>query len=339
MTPKRILTGLLFWGGGLLLLALLWPCLIQFLLAYLTASAVEPAVAFLSRRIPRPLAAALVLTALLAAIALGAWLLFSRLFYEGTALLLRLPQLLSQFSSQWLEGRLYSFLVALPPQAREWLISALEQAVENGLGLPDRVSAFLADSAAALARALPQLFLAVSTTLLAMFYCSAGLPGIRRYLRELIPPERRETADRFLGRLREALLSWCRVQGRLMVVVFAVMAAGLLLLRVPYALLAAGLGALVDALPFFGSGVLLVPWAALSFLRGDKMLGFGLLVLYALLCLLRGVLEPRFYGRQAGVSPLLTLLAMYGGFRLLGVWGLLLVPMALSVGAALLRDR
>ena len=184
---------------------------------------------------------------------------------------------------------------------------------------------------------MPQLLLAVSTTLLAIFYCSADLPGVRRYLRELVPPEHRDQVGELLGRLREALLCWCRVQGRLMVVVFAVMAVGLLILQVPYALLAAGLGALVDALPFFGSGVLLVPWAAIALLQRDYVLGFGLLILYALLCLLRSILEPRLYGKQAGVSPLFTLLAMYGGFRLLGVWGLLLVPMALSVGAALLH--
>ena len=52
----------------------------------------------------------------------------------------------------------------------------------------------------------------------------------------------------------------------------------------------------------------------------------GLLVLYGLTWLIRTALEPRLMGNEAGVPPLLSLAAMYAGFRLLGVWGLLLAP-------------
>ena len=46
----------------------------------------------------------------------------------------------------------------------------------------------------------------------------------------------------------------------------------------------------------------------------------------AALC--RALLEPRFLGHQIGLNPLLTLLCLYAGFRLFGVLGMILVPLA-----------
>lgn len=340
MSPRQLLVRILFWGGGVLALYLLWPCLLLFLIAYGAACIMEPLVRRLTVwKIPRSLASGLVLLSLLSLTALGLWLLLSRLAYETGQLLLQLPVLTARLGGQWLGDRLYAFLVAAPPELRDFLEAAADRLVSDGLRLPDRLSAGLTAAAGRLAAALPGLFLALTTGILAIFYCSAGLPGIRRYLRDLIPEERRAAVFGFLDCLRRAVLDWCRVQGRLMGIVFAILAAGLLVLRVPYALLAAGLGALIDALPFFGSGILLLPWALVSLVQGEAVRAGGLVVLYGLLCLTRGMLEPRFYGKQAGVSPLLTLLALYGGFRLFGVWGMLLAPIALSIGASVLRER
>jgi sporulation integral membrane protein YtvI len=246
---------------------------------------------------------------------------------------------LSRFPSDWLEEKWYALLVAAPSQLREALTAVAEQLLESGQALPSRLSAQLAAQAGQAAAALPSLFLTLITGLLAIFFCSADLPRIRAYLRELIPEEKRGAVASVLSCLRRALLDWCRVQGRLMAVVFGILTVGLLLLRVPYAFLAAGVGALIDALPFFGSGVLLVPWAILSFLQKETGRAIGLLVLYGVICLTRSLLEPRFYGTQTGVSPLVTLLALYGGFHLFGVWGMLLAPVAVSITASLVQAK
>ncbi len=68
------------------------------------------------------------------------------------------------------------------------------------------------------------------------------------------------------GGLREALGGWLKAQGLLMLITFGELAAGFLLLRVELSLLLAGLVALVDALPVFGTGTVLLPWAVLALL-------------------------------------------------------------------------
>ncbi|MBO4211466.1 MAG: AI-2E family transporter [Oscillospiraceae bacterium] len=57
------------------------------------------------------------------------------------------------------------------------------------------------------------------------------------------------------------------------------------------------------------------------------MLGFGLLALYAVTSLARSVLEPHLVGRQLGLHPLFTLMAFYGGYRIFGVLGMVLLPL------------
>ena len=82
------------------------------------------------------------------------------------------------------------------------------------------------------------------------------------------------------------------------------------------------------ALPVFGVGTIMVPWGALTLLRGDTFTGLGLLAVYGAASLTRTFLEPRFLGRQIGLSPLLTLVCLYAGFRLYGILGMILLPVA-----------
>ena len=86
--------------------------------------------------------------------------------------------------------------------------------------------------------------------------------------------------------------------------------------------------ALVDALPVFGTGTVLLPWALVTFLSGDWKLALGLLALYGLVSLVRSLLEPKLVGDKVGLPPLAALFAMYLGFKALGVPGMILAPLA-----------
>ena len=69
-----------------------------------------------------------------------------------------------------------------------------------------------------------------------------------------------------------------------MCIAFAIMFIGLSILDIEYALLIALGIAFLDALPFFGSGLVLWPWSLISFLNGNIKLGVGLIVIYAAVC-------------------------------------------------------
>ena len=89
--------------------------------------------------------------------------------------------------------------------------------------------------------------------------------------------------------------------------------------------------AVVDIMPVLGTGTILIPWAVISFCTGKFGLGVGLLVLYAIIGIIRQIVEPKLVSAQLGLPPYLTLAAMYIGTQLFGFLGLFLLPLLLTL--------
>ena len=88
---------------------------------------------------------------------------------------------------------------------------------------------------------------------------------------------------------------------------------------------------IIDFVPFFGSGTVLVPWAAICLLTGNIKKGIFLLILAFILFLFRKLAEPKVVGNQTGLSPLLSLISIYVGMKLGGVAGMILCPIACMI--------
>lgn len=102
-------------------------------------------------------------------------------------------------------------------------------------------------------------------------------------------------------------------------------------LNVKYPLLIALGIAFVDALPILGSGTIMLPWAIISGLNGDIKLGILIAILWIIMSIIRQFIEPKIVSNKIGIHPIFTLIAMYTGFKFIGVIGLLLGPIALIV--------
>lgn len=102
-------------------------------------------------------------------------------------------------------------------------------------------------------------------------------------------------------------------------------------LNVPFPLMAAlGIG-FVDALPIFGSATVMIPWAIICACDGDLTLGISIIVLLIIMSIVRQFLEPRVVSKQLGIHPIFTLIAMYTGFKFIGVIGMLIGPIVLII--------
>ena len=102
-------------------------------------------------------------------------------------------------------------------------------------------------------------------------------------------------------------------------------------MNVKYQLLISLAIGFVDALPILGSGSVMVPWAIISALNGDLRLGVSILILWIIMSLVRQFLEPKIVSGKIGIHPIFTLIAMYTGFKFLGVIGLLVGPIILII--------
>ena len=329
---------LLWWALGLLGAALavrfLLPPLLPFVFGLGLALAVERPVRTLTGRgLRRGLAAALCVGALLLLAGAGLWLLLRRGVYELQALGRELPSLLRGLAGPM--ARLRAWLDGLAARAPDGLGATLQAYVDalfaSGPAMAGRLSESALGWASGLAAGLPGAVLAVVTALLSGFLISAELPELRRWLRRQLPAAWAQWLAAAGARIKRALGGWLRAQLKLMAITFAIVTLGLLLIGVDYALLLGLLIALVDALPVFGVGTILLPWSVLSFLRGNSRCGFALIGIYGAAALSRTVLEPRLVGRHMGLSPLLALASMYLGYRFLGLAGMIFTPVAAMV--------
>ena len=101
---------------------------------------------------------------------------------------------------------------------------------------------------------------------------------------------------------------------------------GFVLLGEEYAFLIALIAAVIDSLPIVGMGLVLFPLAIYGFMLGDVGYGIGVCALYLILTVSRQILEPRLLGAGMGIHPLVMLVAMYCGFQIIGVGGMLIAP-------------
>ncbi|MGM9619776.1 MAG: sporulation integral membrane protein YtvI [Oscillospiraceae bacterium] len=321
--------GLLFYLAVRYLLRWLLP----FLLALILSAALEPVILWCRRhlRFRRGFTAAV--CTILSVGLLGALLfrLCARLLQQATALLTRLPLLLAELPAlleHW-QLRWDSLCAACPEPLRQWMGSFAGRISDGSLSLLTDWSGELLSSLPSLVAFLPDAVLCFATTVLAIFYTSSRYPEIRAFLRRQIPPHHRAEASGVKQNICATMGKWLRAQALLWLMTFLVLLAGLLLLRVPYALLLAFLIAFVDLLPVLGTGTVLLPWAALAFLAGRGPFAVGLLALQLVLLLQRSLLEPKLLASQAGLPPIAALFAMYLGFCSMGIAGMILFPMLL----------
>ena len=87
------------------------------------------------------------------------------------------------------------------------------------------------------------------------------------------------------------------------------------------------LAGLLDAFPFVGTGIILVPLSLQQFFYGDYVRAVVCILTYVGCIFVREFLEPRLIGKRVGVSPIAILLSIYAGIQLFGVWGIIAGPL------------
>ena len=120
----------------------------------------------------------------------------------------------------------------------------------------------------------------------------------------------------------------------IMVVVIGVCILGLWILGNPYPVAVGVALGFVDVLPILGTGTALIPWAVVCLFQRQYVTAAGLMVIYGICYFFREFAEARLMGTQLGITGLETLIAIYVGLSLFGVWGMLLGP----AGSLVIRE-
>lgn len=311
------------------------PVCLPFLLGGVLALASEPAAKKLTKlRVPRSVASAISVSICLGILCIGALALGSLLLRQLTRLARILPDMAAMAMSgiESLQGWLVGLTGRLPGEVGEPMANAIRGFSRGGTALLEQGVHYILGLAGGMLCAIPGSALSAATALIAAYMISAELPGIRKYATSKIPEQKQAQWAQRLARLRKNGALWLLSQVKLSAVTLGILTVGMLFLRIPFGIGWALAICLVDALPVLGIGTILLPWSLICLLQADSARAAGLLGLYVTAALVRSVLEPKFVGNHLGLDPLLTLFALYGGFRLWGVPGMMVMPMV-AVGA------
>lgn len=178
---------------------------------------------------------------------------------------------------------------------------------------------------------IPHCMVQILITVIATFFLALDYEGIMEFLRGHLQNRQQKLLEKIEKCVKNALLIYLKSYTVLFGITFLELSIGFLLLRIPYAVLLGLAIAVFDLLPVLGTGGILIPWAIVLFVTNETSLAAGLLVLYAVITVIRSILEPRLVGKQIGLHPLAALLAMYLGLKLAGVIGLIAFPLGLNV--------
>lgn len=334
-------------AGGVLLWLILRYAIgiaLPFVLAWLLSRLIRKPAAAIHRytRIPRCAVAAVLVVALVGG---AVWGIIAGI-RRGVDELTRLVEALTAEPSglmttlREIMGGVYSLSAHLPilsrfentPGFAEFCLRLDALATTATERLVTSLSTRLPTLAMNIAGRLPTAFLFVAITLLSCYYFTADAERIERalsrFLHRLLPDGIAGRLPAWRARISHTLRGYLRAYLILGCITFVETFIGFSVLGVSYALLLAVAVAAVDLLPLLGAGAVLLPWAGVCFLTGDTHRAFGLLILYGVCLIVRQIAEPRLVSAQLGLHPLLSLLCLYGGLRLFGLWGLIVAPLA-----------
>ena len=298
-----------------------------FIIAWLFATLLNPVVSWFAKRllIPRGIGTILsmlsILSGLLSIIALIIKKLWEQMINFASTLPTLTDEIIIQINN--IEEKLGNKIHLLPGGGG---IMDLDTLIEQVL---NNISSFLTSVIPTIYDAIskvPDIVLFIVVMLLATFFMTKDYYRIKDFVKAQFSDT---IVDRIVIMQRGmlgALGGYIRTQVILMSMTFMICLIGLFIFGVDYALLLSVIIGFVDALPVFGSGTILIPWAIYNVLVGNFTLAVGLICIYGIIFVTRQIMEPKILSTQIGIYALVTLMAVYIGYKSIGVLGMILGP-------------
>lgn len=311
-----------------------------FVIGLVIALAAAPLVRFLERRVKlmRHFTSMVIIVGALALIVLALWLILSNLVREGIQFLRDAPALFDSMSHELRQtaGKLEQFMTLLPEDVQKNILDGIDNlgaAISNSIG---NLYSPTVEVAGNVARSIPNILVDTIVTLMSAYFFLADYEKLKEMARKKMPDIFIKAAAFLRKKSGEIVGSYFLAQFRIMFVIAVVLAIGLTIAGVSYSGLVAVLIAILDFLPIFGTGTVLIPWAAIKFLNGSYGGAVYLLVIYGLTQLIRQLIQPKLIGDSMGMNPLLTLLLLYIGYKFKGFTGMILaVPIGMILFEAI----
>lgn len=327
-----LLGTILFIVIGVRAIGFFMPFVIGWFIAYLA----YPLVGWLESRvkIKKKLGSALIIILVIAIVAGLGYLGIVKLAREIQMALNNAPDLYQDLEAGFREigERFQGVYRMLPENIQNGWNSLIQNMGERVGGVIAGIGNPAVEATGNVVKRIPGILVSVIVALVSAYFFTAQREEIIQWSKKVAPKAIEARMSMVMYNLKYAVGGYFKAQFKIMAVVGLILLCGFLILGVDYAFLLAILIAFLDFLPFFGTGTALIPWAVYKFFVMDIKIAIALLIIYGITQLVRQIIQPKLVGDSIGLSPLLTLILLYVGYRVGSLLGMILaVPIGMII--------
>lgn len=305
-----------------------------FVIGWIISLIASPLVRFFEVRlkIRRKAGTAFVIIAVIALVILCGYFIGVKVAEEATGFIHEFPAMWDSFEGDLREvgEKLDVLYMRLPVQLRDAIVSLGEQMDQFSASIVSNVGTPTIEAVGNFARHLPNFIINVIMCLLSAYFFVAEKEYMNTSVKNRLPKSILNRWDMMSRSLKRAVGGYFKAQFKIEICMYILLAVGLWILKVEYVLLIALIIAILDFLPFFGTGAVLIPWAIIKILSSDYKMAIGLLIIWAVGQLARQIIQPKIVGDSIGVPAIPTLFLLFIGYKVGGVIGMILgVPIGI----------
>ena len=248
-----------------------------------------------------------------------------------TGVLDTLPELLEN-----LKENILDIVKNFPQSFREKIESYLNNMNASGILSAIDISSPLG-SMVDIAKKIPGIIVGIGICIIATIFLSIDYRKIVNFIIRQLSPKHQNTVMDIKRVFFSTVLTLIKSYLIIMLITFSEVLLTFILMKIfniynsDYIILISLLITIVDILPIFGTGTVFIPWSVYELITGNVKMGIFMLISYLVISTVRSIIEPKIVGRQADISPVVTLLAMYLGLKLFGVAGLFILPICVMI--------
>lgn len=326
-----------------------FPFIYPILFAYILALLFQPIVLWFEKRMKFPKVPSIVITvACFLSICTGALFLAITELYQGTIFLAdKIPNHYQQFVL-YLESMFNTHILPMYEKVLSYIDSldqGYQETVKNYIAT---ISDLIASGGASFLQAaisnIPMFIAAIPSSvtnivfiLIASCMISYEMDRIHSFFKGAFPTHIQSIQNKIASHFKLAVVGYFRAQLILVFTTACIILIGLLILQVEHALTIVLFAAIADIIPYVGTGIIFIPWIMFCFITGNYTLTIGLSILYGFVVILRQILEPKVLSSSIGIHPLVMLIGMFIGLKVLGFIGIFLSPILLVLFKGLME--
>ncbi|NLL78850.1 MAG: sporulation integral membrane protein YtvI [Clostridiales bacterium] len=307
-----------------------------FVIGWIISLIASPLVRFFEEKlkVKRKAGSAVVIVSVIAGVILLFYVASVKLVQEAAGFIQSLPEMWQSMEADFASiGKNLDVLFArFPREVQEWFTNISLNAEDYIGDLVSNISTPTMNAVGNFAKNVPTVIISIIMCLLASYFFVADKEGINSFCKRCMPAALQEKWFLITGSVKSAVGGYFKAQFKIEVWIYLLLVIGLMILGIDYSFLIAFGIAILDLLPFFGTGAVMWPWAIVKFLSGDYKMTIGLLIIWGVGQLVRQIIQPKIVGDSIGLAPMPTLLLLFIGYKFGGVLGMIIaIPIGIVV--------